>query len=128
MSPERIGRLFDQFFGGRWILYGCCSEQAFGVNSFGDTQSDYVRKWLAAYTKADAQRPDRIFSQSCAPLYQRVAATLEPRCDQLDVVTDWTGHGRLRTQFRRLVLPFRLGDQTLLLSGMEMDRSIDLLE
>ena len=81
-----------------------------------------------AFAKSDAQQPDRIFSQSCAPLYQRAAASLQPRCDEVDAVTDWTGHGRLRTQFRRLVLPFRWEDQTLLLSGMEMDRGIDLLD
>jgi hypothetical protein len=128
ISPERIDWSFDQFFGGRWILYACYSDQGFGVNSFGDTQSDYVRKWLITFAKSDAQRPDRIFSQSCAPLYRRVAAILEPRCDELDVVTDWTGHGRVRTQFRRLVLPFKSGGQTLLLSGFEMDPGIDLLE
>jgi hypothetical protein len=124
---ESVGRLFDQFFGGRWILYTCYSEQAFEVHSFGRTQSDHVRKWLTTHTKADAERPDRIFSQSCAPLYQRVAASLEPRCDELDVMTDWTGHGRLRSQYRRLVLPFRSAGQTLLLSGIEMDSGIDLL-
>jgi hypothetical protein len=98
------------------------------VHSFGHTQSDHVRRWLTTHTKADAERADRIFSQSCAPLYRRVAATLEPRCDELDVVTDWTGHGRLRSQYRRLVLPFNSRGQTLLLSGIHMDPAIDLLD
>jgi hypothetical protein len=74
-----------------------------------------------------AEPSDRVFSQSCALAYQTAATTCEPRADEIDVIADWTGYGRLRSQYRRLVLPFGSQGQSWLVSGIQLDPAIDLL-
>ena len=71
---------------------------------------------------------DSVFAQSCARIYQSVVEASEPRTDETDVVAHWTGYGRRRGRFRRLMLPFRSAGQNLVLSGIDMNKSIELLE
>ena len=71
---------------------------------------------------------DSVFSQSCARIYQSMVEASEPRSDETDVVAHWTGYGRRRGRFRRLMLPFRSGGRKMVLSGIDMDTNIDLLE
>ena len=80
------------------------------------------------YQARGHQSSDSVFSQSGARVYQSVTVAFEPRADETDVITHWTRYGRRRSGFRRLVLPFRSRDQSWVLSGIEMDPTIELLE
>lgn len=127
-DPTAKGRLFDQLFVGRWILYEYQAGNSISVCDFGTNQSAHVRKWLETYReKCIADAPDQIFAQTSQWAYHSAAMNGEPRSDETDVIAHWTGHGRHRSQFRRLMLPFKSKDRTWLLSGIQIDAAIDLL-
>jgi hypothetical protein len=120
---------FDQFFSGRWVLYARETDMRFSVCDFGNNHAAHVKKWMQTHRNTGIADPlDSVFSQSCARIYQSVVAASEPRTDETDVVAHWTGYGRRRGRFRRLMLPFRSGGRNLVLSGIDMDTNIDLLE
>lgn len=127
-DPNLISHLFDGLFAGRWILYARGSDNTFAIDDFGPNQSAHVMRWLTARRDISvADAPDSPFSRSCDWAYQSAASTCEPRSDETDLIAHWTGYGRRRSQFRRLVLPFRSEGRTWLLSAIQMDPAIDLL-
>jgi len=129
IDPTTVGHQLDQFFAGRWILYAHERVDGFSVSAFGPNQPDYLAKWLKANRGLGISEPaDRLFSQSCARVYQSAASAFEPRADEIEAIVHWTSHGRHRAGFRRLAQPFRLRDQTWVLSGIESDPTIELLE
>jgi hypothetical protein len=88
-----------------------------------------MKKWLRTHRNTSIADPlDSVFSQSCSRIYQCVVEGSEPRTDETEVVSHWTGYGRRRAGFRRLMLPFRSAGRNLVLSGINMDTSISLLE
>jgi len=128
LDPSMAARAFDAFFS-RWILYARELDQRFSVCDFGGNHSPHVMKWLRANRGVGiADPPDSLFSQGCARVYETAAGTFAPRADETDVICHWTGYGQRRSRFRRLVLPFRLGTRTWVLSGIDMDARIELLE
>ena len=129
IDPVTATENFDRFFAGRWILYACEPHHGFSVDAFGANHAEHVSRWLRAHRGVCIAEPsDSVFSQSGTRVYQSVTAAFEPRADETDVITHWTGYGRRRSGFRRLVLPFRSRDQSWVLSGIEMDPTIELLE
>jgi len=129
VDPATAGEKFDEFFGGRWILYGLQGDQFFSVCAFGTNHSNPVRKWLKANHGRRVSEPlNGLFGQSCAGVYQSAMRAFEPRADETDAITHWTGYGRRRSCFRRLALPFRFRGQTWVLSGIELDPTIELLD
>jgi hypothetical protein len=100
------------------------------VSAFGTHHAEHVSKWLNSHRGVVIAEPaNRIFEQSSAArVYQSAVAAFEPRADETDVITHWTGFGRRRSGFRRLVLPLKSEGQIWLLSGIEMDPTIELLE
>jgi hypothetical protein len=129
IDPVTVDDNFDWFFAGRWILYACEPNYGFSVGAFGANHADHVSKWLRAHRGVRITEPsDSVFSQSAARVYQSATVAFEPRTDEVDVITHWTGYGRRRSGFRRLVLPFRSGNQSWVLSGIEMDPTIEILE
>jgi hypothetical protein len=129
LDPPAAVRAFNEFFSGRWILYACEPDSSFSVFDFGNNHAAYMKKWLRTRRNAPIADPlDSVFSQSCSRIYQSVVEGSEPRTDETDVISHWTGYGRRRAGFRRLMLPFRSAGHNLVLSGIQMDTSIDLLE
>ena len=121
---------FDQFFAARWIVYAQEPNQGFSVSAFGTNHAEHVSKWLNSHRGVVIAEPaNRIFEQSSAArVYQSAVAAFEPRADETDVITHWTGYGRRRSGFRRLVLPLKSEGRSCVLSGIEMDPTIELLE
>ena len=67
-------------------------------------------------------------ARGCAQVYRDITQAFEPRSDELDAVAYWPGYGRLRSRYRRLMLPFRASERTWLASGICLDPGIDLLD
>ena len=129
INPLAAAPILDRFFAGRWIVYAQEPHHGFSVRDFGINHAEYVTRWLNSHRGIGIVEPaDRVFSQSCSRIYQSVSAAFEPRADETDVITHWVGWGRRRSGFRRLMLPFKSEGQTWLLSGIEMDPTIELLE
>jgi hypothetical protein len=128
-DPRSAAPWFDAFFDGRWIMYTRGSDHALAVRAFGASHSAHVGRWLENRRGMRIAEPaDRFFAQNCEPVYRSVAEGREPRSDESDVISHWAGSGRRRSQFRRLVLPFASAGQTWLLSGIQVDPTINLLE
>src|SRR5262249_20977927 len=116
LDPSTVAKAFDEFFCGRWILYGKLNH-GFSVCDFGDNHAEHVKKWLRAHCGTEIpERSDNVFSQSCARVYRSATETFEPRADETDVIAHWIGYGQRRGQFRRLVLPFKFLDRACVLS------------
>jgi hypothetical protein len=129
LNPAMAAEAFDRFFAGQWILYARAPHHGFSVSDFGANHSEYVRKWLRlCHGGAIPEPSDSVFSQSSARVYQSVTGAFEPRVDETDAIAHWIGYGRRRSRFRRLVLPFRSQGQTWVLSGIDADPTIELLE
>ena len=120
-----LGPLLDD----RWVLYEELPSGAFKVADFGPYHTDHVRKWLTRQ-RHTLLRPeeDNFTARGCALVYRDITHAFEPRSDELDAVAYWPGYGRLRSRYRRLMLPFRAGDRTWLASGICLDPGIDLLD
>jgi hypothetical protein len=129
LDPAMAVSAFDQFFSGQWILYARGSHGSFSVCDFGNNHAEHVKKWLRTHRNTKIADPtDSVFTQSCERMYQCVVEASEPRTDETDIVAHWTGYGRRRGRYRRLMLPFRSVGRNLVLSGIDMDESIELLE
>ena len=120
-----LGPLLDD----RWVLYEELPSGVFKVADFGPYHTDHVRKWLTRQRHA-LLRPeeDNFTARGCAQVYRDIMHAFEPQSDALDAVAYWPGYGRLRSRYRRLMLPFRAGNRTWLASGICLDPGIDLLD
>ena len=116
--------------GERWVLYESLPSGRFAVRGFGPHHTPHVRKWLEAQQRAPLDTPygDNFVSRACVRVYREVVNALEPAADELDAVSHWTGFGRMRSRYRRLMLPYRSAERCWILSGIALDRDIDLLD
>lgn len=114
----------------RWVLYASLPQGGFAVTEFGAYHTDHVRRYLTARkgTRLSEADPDSFLSRACAQVYRNVLGSFEPNAEELDAVAYWPGFGRVRSRYRRLMLPFKSPAGCCLLSGICLDSGIDLLE
>jgi hypothetical protein len=128
-EPDLSMRVLGPLLDGKWLLYERLSNGGFAVAGFGPCHTDHVRKWLETHREPlHLQGGESFVSRACAQVYRDVANAFEPSADELDAVSHWTGFGRLRSSYRRVMLPFRSGERGWVVSGIRLDASIDLLE
>jgi hypothetical protein len=111
----------------RWILYRALPGFGFAAECFGRHHAGHVTRWLAREGQLD-RGDDSFPAHACAVVYGDVVKRFAPGCDELDAISWWTGYGRRRSQYRRLMLPFRSGHCAWVVSGVRLDPAIDLLD
>lgn len=114
--------------GNRWVLVAPRSDGDFAIEQAGHWPSPYVVRWLATNRgRSISSLPDQDFARNCVRGLRQVAASGEPLLEAVDCLAHWTGFGRVRSRFRRIVLPFDTPRGVALLSGSILDPSIDML-
>jgi hypothetical protein len=125
-SMRALGPLLDD----KWLLYKRLPSGGFAVDAFGAHHTDHVRRWLDTHRDEPlhAQGRDSFVSRGCGDVYGSIPDDRAPAAEEIDTVAHWTGFGRLRSRYRRLILPFRAGKRSWVVSGICLDPTIDLLD
>jgi len=102
--------------------------QSYVVRGCGNGLAEYARKWLQnANGQSMHYAPDASYGQSCLQAYRETQNAGEPRIDDVDALVKWTGSGRARNRYRRLMLPFRAREQRWMITASLPEPGIELL-
>jgi hypothetical protein len=127
-DPDRTVPILRQVLSQRDTLFECQAPGTFIMRAVGNGRPERVQKWMnRAHGLCIRSTPDSFFGRMCAEAYQEADRAFEPLVDDVDALTTWSGRGRLRHRFHRLILPFRSTDRRWIVTGYVNDRSIRLL-
>ncbi len=109
--------VFERTETGAYVLRGC-----------GSMLARRARKWLENAVGTDIQKaPDGLYAESCVKAYVEADRAQEPCIDDVDGLIKWTGRGRKRDRYRRLILPFSGAEKQWLITASIIVPEICLL-
>ena len=96
------------------------------MHSFGVKHAPHVHNFLRKGRLLKQSTPGLLLERSIQQWHEAISA-FEPRGEEVELVAHWAGFGRRKSHFRRVSLPFRSSETSIVLSGLASDATIDLL-
>ena len=96
------------------------------MHSFGVKHAPHVHNFLRKGRLLKQSTPGLLLERSIQQWHEAISA-FEPRGEEVELVAHWAGFGRRKSHFRRVSLPFRSSETSIVVSGLASDATIDLL-
>ncbi|MFM9938097.1 MAG: hypothetical protein ACKVP7_01210 [Hyphomicrobiaceae bacterium] len=102
---------------------------SYALDSFGPGFPAYFQSYLDRRKTSEGcgGSPEKFYLRSNALAYQEAEDRFEPCLDDVDALVHWPGHGRIRHRYTRLMLPFRVGERSWVLSTTAANPDVNLL-
>jgi hypothetical protein len=123
------GPLLDSILHGGGTLFRATTDGDYELVRPGHNVIPASRKWMERHAGARlSQFPVRAYARALSTTFDCVAASCQPKADEVDLLTTWPGQPRRRSGYHRLVLPIPTHGETFFLSALIQDFGISLLD
>ena len=127
-NRERLLPLLDRALNGRFVLFeNVANSPHVHVKDVGQGFGELASFWLTRTKGLRVEdQPDYAYGKWVAEAYRQVLSKREPSLEDVDAVITWPQQPRMSYRYRRLLVPFKERNSTLILSATVIDPDVNL--